>query len=60
MATPKRRQSKARKNKRRAHDALPLIGLSTCPNCHERKLPHRVCPSCGQYKGVEYFEPRDS
>ena len=42
MATPKRRQSKARKNKRRAHDALPLIGLSTCPNCHERKLPHRV------------------
>ena len=19
----------------------------TCPNCHEKKLPHRVCPHCG-------------
>ena len=26
-------------------------GLSVCPNCHESKLPHRVCPRCGYYKG---------
>lgn len=25
--------------------------LSVCPNCHETKLPHRVCPHCGFYKG---------
>ena len=25
--------------------------LSECPNCHEPKLPHRVCPHCGHYKG---------
>lgn len=60
MANPKRRHSKARKNKRRSHDALARVGTSTCPNCHERKLPHRVCPHCGQYKGIEYQEPRDS
>lgn len=57
MANPKRRHSKARRNKRRAHDALPKVGLSVCPNCHEKKLPHRVCPHCGQYKGREIVQP---
>jgi large subunit ribosomal protein L32 len=41
---------------RRAHDALKAAGLSECPNCHEPKLPHRVCPHCGQYKGREVVE----
>ena len=57
MANPKRRHSKARKNKRRAHDALTAVGLSNCPNCHEKKLPHRACPHCGQYKGREVVTP---
>ncbi len=30
-----------------SHDALTPIGLAECPNCHERKLPHRACPKCG-------------
>jgi large subunit ribosomal protein L32 len=25
--------------------------LSVCPQCHEPKLPHFVCPSCGTYRG---------
>ncbi|MGH9601581.1 MAG: 50S ribosomal protein L32, partial [Terriglobales bacterium] len=53
MANPKRRHSKARTSKRRAHDFLTAHSLSECPNCHERKLPHRVCPKCGHYKGRE-------
>jgi large subunit ribosomal protein L32 len=57
MANPKRRHSKARTHKRRAHDALPAVSLSVCPNCHEKKLPHRVCPHCGQYKGREIVAP---
>ncbi len=57
MANPKRRHSKARTHKRRAHHALPTVGLSICPNCHEKKLPHRVCPHCGQYKGREVVAP---
>jgi large subunit ribosomal protein L32 len=51
MPNPKRRHSKARRDKRRAHDALPTPTLSSCPNCGEVKLPHRACPSCGQYRG---------
>ncbi len=53
MPNPKRRHSKARRDKRRAHDALAIPTLSVCPNCQEPKLPHRVCPSCGYYKGRE-------
>ena len=51
MANPKRRHSKARTAKRRAHDALEPIGLIPCPQCRELQVPHRVCPHCGYYKG---------
>lgn len=53
MPNPKRRHSKARRDKRRAHDALVSPALSECPNCHEPKMPHRVCPHCGFYKGKQ-------
>lgn len=56
MPNPKRRHSKMRKNKRRAHDALTTLSLSECPNCHVQKLPHQVCPSCGFYKGREVVD----
>jgi large subunit ribosomal protein L32 len=51
MPNPKRRHSKARTGSRRAHDSLKDRSLSECPNCHERKLPHRACRKCGYYKG---------
>ncbi len=51
MPNPKRRHSKQRTAKRRSHDFLTPPGLSECPNCHERKLPHRACGKCGEYKG---------
>jgi large subunit ribosomal protein L32 len=51
MALPKRRHSKSRTGKRRAHDALTAPSLSVCPQCHEPKLPHFACPSCGTYRG---------
>ena len=47
MANPKRRHSKTRTSKRRSHDGLRARSLSECPNCHERRLPHRVCAKCG-------------
>jgi len=53
MPNPKRRHSKMRTASRRAHDHLQAPGLSTCPNCHEPKQPHRVCPRCGFYKGKQ-------
>jgi len=53
MPLPKRRHSNARTRKRRSHDALSVPNLVECPNCHERKLPHRACPACGYYRGRE-------
>lgn len=56
MPNPKRRHSKARRNRRRTADALRPAGLSVCPNCKEKKPPHRVCPHCGTYRGREVVE----
>ncbi|MFH1550304.1 MAG: 50S ribosomal protein L32 [Planctomycetota bacterium] len=56
MPNPKRRHSKSRKNKRRAHDALGAPILSDCPRCGQRKLPHTVCENCGYYRGESIIE----
>ena len=53
MAVPKRRTSKTKRDKRRANWKLAVPGFSRSPQCHEVKLPHRVCPNCGYYKGKE-------
>ena len=50
---PKRKHSKGRRDRRRAHDALEAINLVTCSNCGEVRPPHVVCPSCGFYQGRE-------
>lgn len=51
MAVPKKKTSKSRRDKRRTHQKLTLPGMVECPRCHEPRLPHRVCPNCGYYKG---------
>ena len=51
MANPKRRHSKARTRTRRSTWKGSLPTLIECPQCHQLKLPHRVCPSCGAYAG---------
>ena len=53
MPNPKRRHSQQRTSTRRAHDHLQSVSLAECPNCHERKLPHRACPKCGHYRDRE-------
>lgn len=53
MAVPKQKQSHARTNKRRSQHKVALRGTNACPQCHEQKLPHRVCANCGYYKGRE-------
>ncbi len=50
MALPKRKTSKARRDKRRANWKLTSPGLVACPQCHEAKFPHRICTACGYYK----------
>jgi large subunit ribosomal protein L32 len=51
MPVPKRRTSKSKKNKRRAHDALTAPQWSSCPKCGESLFPHRACSHCGFYRG---------
>ncbi|HOH69220.1 MAG TPA: 50S ribosomal protein L32 [Sedimentibacter sp.] len=54
MAVPKRRTSKAKRDSRRAANAkLTVPNTVECPQCHEPKLPHRVCAACGYYDGKE-------
>ncbi len=56
MAVPKRKTSKARRDKRRANWKLVLPGMATCPRCQEPKLPHRACKACGFYKDNEVLK----
>jgi large subunit ribosomal protein L32 len=49
MALPKRRQSKSRRDKRRATKNFKAPQYSKCPQCSSAKLPHRVCGECGYY-----------
>lgn len=54
MAVPKRKVSKARRDKRRSSVwKVDAPALSKCTQCGELKMPHRVCPVCGYYKGKE-------
>jgi large subunit ribosomal protein L32 len=54
MAVPKKKTSKARRDQRRAQHGIAETVVGTCSNCHAPKLPHRVCPNCGTYRGREY------
>lgn len=56
MAVPKRRTSKAKRDKRRSHDALAVPTRTNCANCGGSKMPHRVCPNCGNYRGRVVIE----
>ena len=40
---------------RRSHDHVAVPNVIYC-GCGEPALPHRVCPSCGTYKGRQYLK----
>jgi large subunit ribosomal protein L32 len=33
--------------------------LVECPQCHEMKMPHRICPACGYYDGKEVVKTEE-
>lgn len=59
MANPKRRTSKARRDRRRSHDAIRAVNAVPCQNCGEMRRPHRACPSCGTYNQRDVFPQED-
>ncbi len=57
MAVPKRKTSKARRDKRRsANIKMTAPNVVKCPQCHEPKMPHRVCKECGYYGDKEVIK----
>ena len=56
MAVPKRKVSKARRDKRRSSVwKLDMRSMVQC-KCGEYNLTHRVCRKCGAYKGKELIK----
>ena len=54
MAVPKRKTSKARRDKSRNNVwKISAPTLVRCSNCGNYKRPHRLCSACGQYDGRE-------
>ena len=59
MAVPKRRVSKSRKRLRRGHHTAEGIKTQACSKCGSPRLPHRVCPTCGYYRGKKVMKSGD-
>ena len=58
-ALPKKKVSRARRGNRRAHLALTIPQMMSCPQCGARKLTHYVCPTCGTYNGNQILTIRE-
>ncbi|MEK7479049.1 MAG: 50S ribosomal protein L32 [Patescibacteria group bacterium] len=50
---PKKRHSKSKVGRRRAHLALKDVDIRACPSCGGPTLPHRTCIQCGAYRKQE-------
>ena len=60
MAVPKRKVSKARRDKRRSNVCkMKVTGFVKCGKCGELKLPYRICPKCGNYDGKQILAVED-
>lgn len=60
MAVPKQKQSHSRTTKRRSTHKVAAATSNACPKCQYPRLPHRVCPNCGDYKGRTVVETDSS
>jgi large subunit ribosomal protein L32 len=56
MPVPKKKRSRTRNKIRRASQKTGKPNVISCPQCGEPVLPHRICRSCGYYKGKSVVE----
>lgn len=59
MPLQKMRSSKSARDQRRTHWKLTAPNFSDCPRCHEPRLPHHVCTSCGFYEGRKVLDIKE-
>lgn len=59
MAVPKKKTSRSRRNMRRSHDHVAVPNVVFC-ECGEPTLAHRICASCGTYKGKQVLGETDA
>ena len=59
MAVPKKKTSKARRNQRRAHDALGRPTYVENPDSGEQVRPHHIDPSTGRYRERQILKVDD-
>ncbi len=58
MALPKRRHSRTRGRKRRTNWKISTPNVVECSHCHQARLPHHICPSCGYYDGRQVISSK--
>lgn len=51
MPVPKRKRSKARRDKRHANRGLDVKAFTQCSHCSAALATHQACKDCGFYKG---------
>jgi large subunit ribosomal protein L32 len=56
---PKRKTSKSRRNRRRAHDSLSLPHLVLDTDTGEYRRTHHVNKKTGMYKGEQVIAPKE-
>jgi large subunit ribosomal protein L32 len=49
----KRKYAKSRQLERRGHQAVVPSAMDSCSQCHNVKMAHHACPTCGYYNGRE-------
>ncbi len=51
MPVPKRKRSRARRDKRFANKGVKVKVFAQCKNCEMPLCPHQACKGCGFYRG---------
>ena len=60
MAVPKRKVSKARRDKRRSNVCkMSVAGFVKCSKCGAFKRPYRICLKCGNYDSKQILDVED-
>lgn len=58
MPVPKRKRSRARRDKRFANKGIKESAVVHCSQCQAPLIPHQACKVCGFYKGAKVIQTK--